>query len=49
MIALYLVLLLSWTLVCVLAGKVWEQKRLERADLNARDEWANRVEQRMKP
>lgn len=48
MIVIYLSLLVSWTVVCVLAGKVCEAKRQEREDMEARDAWANQMEQRFK-
>lgn len=44
MIALLLGLLLSWTLVCFLAGAVWEAYREDAKDLNERDAWAERYQ-----
>ena len=48
MIALLLGLLLSWTLVCFLAGAVWEAYREDAKDLHERDAWADRYEQEHK-
>lgn len=45
MIALYLLILLVWTGLCVGAGRIYQMKKDERDDLNARDEWANKIEQ----
>lgn len=48
MIALFLALLWGWTLVCFLAGAVWEAYRADAKDLNERDVWADRYEQEHK-
>lgn len=44
MIALYLLILLAWTFVCVQAGRLFEAYREEREDSRQRDVWANRDE-----
>lgn len=46
MIVLYLLILLVWTGLCVGAGRIYQMKKDERDDLNARDAWANEMEQR---
>ncbi len=48
MIALLLSLLLAWTLVCFLAGALWEAYREDAKDLDERDAWAERYEQEHK-
>lgn len=47
MIAVYLGLLLAWTLVCCLAGAVWEAYWEDVRDMDQRDQWATETEQRM--
>lgn len=44
MIALYLLLLLTWTLICVQAGQLYEAYRLRREDLIQREAWAERYQ-----
>jgi hypothetical protein len=49
-IALYLLILLAWSGVCVLAGLIWQETRqaqIDADDMTALDEWATRQEQRM--
>lgn len=44
MIAIYLLIVLAWTWVCLCAGRIWEQQRALREDYNQRDAWANRYQ-----
>ena len=51
MIALYLLILLAWSGVCVLAGLIWQETRqaqIAADDMNALAEWATAPEKRMK-
>lgn len=48
MIALYLLILLAWTLVCVQAGQLLKDYRQRREDLTERDAWADRYQQEHK-
>jgi hypothetical protein len=48
MISIYLALLLAWTLVCFLAGGIWEAYRDDAQDMNALDAWATEQERKQK-
>ena len=50
MIALYVLLLVVWTLVCVTVGALWEAylgEQAYRQDMDQRDKWADEMEQQM--
>lgn len=48
MIAVYLGLLLAWTVVCVLAGAVFEAYWEDTREMDRLDQWADETEQRFK-
>jgi hypothetical protein len=52
MIPVLLALLVAWSWVCVTAGRIYEMRRqlrrleqLDADEMNARDQWANQMEQ----